>query len=134
MKARGLAPQEGLTIVVSFPKGVVAAPTRADRARWAVRDNRSAIAGVLGLFAVLAYYVVAWVRVGRDPERGVIVVAYDPPQGLSPAAVRYLRRGKFDTKAFAATAVQIAVKGHLAIDRDGRLSTVAGTAAVTCSP
>jgi hypothetical protein len=125
---RALAPQEGLTIVVSFPKGIVTAPSRADRLRWAVRDNRGAVAGALGLIVVLLYYVIAWVRVGRDPERGVIVVGYDPPQGLSPAAVRYLRRGRFDTKAFAAEVVGIAVKGHLAIDREGQSYTLRATA------
>lgn len=121
---RALAPREGLTIVVSFPKGIVAAPSDADRLRWAVRDNRAAFAGGLGLLVVLLYYAVAWVRVGRDPERGVIVVGYDPPQGLSPAAVRYLRRGRFDTKAFAADVVRIAVKGHLSIDRAGGAYTL----------
>jgi hypothetical protein len=71
---------------------------------------------VLGLIVVLVYYIVAWFRVGRDPERGVIVTLFAPPQGLSPAAVRYLKRMAFDAKAFAATIVQMAVKGHLVIE------------------
>src|SRR6185312_17010955 len=34
-----LPPHEGLTIVVGFPKGVVAPPTAAQQARWFLRDN-----------------------------------------------------------------------------------------------
>ena len=34
-----LAPQQGLTIVVGFPKGLVAEPTRAQRWGWFLRDN-----------------------------------------------------------------------------------------------
>ena len=112
---QGLAPREGLTVVVMWPKGIVAAPTSADRVRWLVGENRSALGGALGLVALLGYYIFVWFRVGRDPRRGVIVVTYDPPPGLSPAAVRYLKRARFDHKAFAATIVQMAVKGHLAI-------------------
>jgi len=115
---RRLKPAEGLTVVVMFAKGVVQEPTRSQRLRWRVNDNRSSIAAVLGLIVVLIYYLAAWVRVGRDPRRGVIVVTYDPPPGLSPAAMRYLKKTKFDSKAFAATIVQMAVKGHLRIDED----------------
>ncbi len=113
---RGLGANEGLTVVVMWPKGVVAEPSRARHLLWSLGDNRGAIVGALGLLAVLAYYVVTWSRVGRDPSRGVIVTLYDPPPGLSPAAVRYLKRMRFDQKAFAATLVQMAVKGHLEIE------------------
>lgn len=110
-----------------WPKGVVAEPTRSDRARWLVGDNLSSIAAFLGFAVVLVYYLLAWIRVGRDPRRGVIVVSYDPPPGLSPAAVRYLKRTKFDAKAFAATIVQMAVKGHLVIEEAERSYTLRRT-------
>lgn len=125
---RPLAPQEGLTIVVGWPKGIIAEPTRADRLRWRLHDQRGAAAGLFGLIVVLLYYAVSWHRVGRDPERGIIVVAYAPPQGVSPGAMRYLKRASFDAKAFAATVVQIAVKGHLSIEQQGRAYTFRRTA------
>lgn len=121
---RALGPGEGLTVVVMWPKGVVSEPTGAERLRWGISDHRASIAAVLGLIAVLGYYLVAWARVGRDPRRGVIVVTYDPPPGLSPAAMRYLTKAKFDPKAFAATLVQMAVKGHLVIEETERSYTL----------
>ena len=124
---RGLAPYEGLTVVVMWPKGVVAEPTRSDRLRWMLDDSRATIAGALGFLAVLVYYLVAWFRVGRDPERGVIVTLFAPPQGLSPAAVRYLKRMAFDAKVFAAAVVQMAVKGHLVIENVGGTYTLRRT-------
>jgi hypothetical protein len=110
-----LAPREGLTIVVMWPKGLVEQPGGASRTAWFFQDNRGVFAGVLGLLGVLAYYVTTWVRVGRDPERGAIVPMWEPPQGLSPAAVRYLKRMSFDHKAFTAAVVNMGVKGHLVI-------------------
>ncbi len=125
---RGLAPGEGLTVVVMWPKGVVQEATRSEQLRWRIEDNRSTIAALLGLSAVLVFYLVVWIRVGRDPRRGVIVVAYDPPPGLSPATMRYLKRMKFDSKTFAATLVQMAVKGHLVIEEAAGSFTLRRTA------
>jgi uncharacterized membrane protein YgcG len=125
---RGLGPREGLTVVVMWPKGVVPEPTRAERLRWRIGAQRSAIAAVLGLIAVLVYYLAVWIRVGRDPQRGVIVVAYDPPPGLTPAAMRYLKKTKFDSKTFAATIVQMAVQGHVAVEESKGSYTLRRTA------
>jgi Predicted membrane protein (DUF2207) len=72
-----------------------------------------------GLVSILAYYLAAWCFVGRDPPRGVIVPLFDPPDGLSPAAICYLRRCGFDGSALLPTLLQIAVKGHLRIKWDG---------------
>src|SRR3546814_2113992 len=36
---RPLAPGEGMTVALSFPKGVVAEPTPAEKARWLLKDN-----------------------------------------------------------------------------------------------
>src|SRR5688500_10773122 len=52
---RPLAPQEGFTIVLSFPKGVIAAPTRAQRIAWLLKDNRGVLVALAGLIALLAF-------------------------------------------------------------------------------
>jgi uncharacterized membrane protein YgcG len=113
-----LAPGEGLTAVVSFPKGIIPPPTAADAAADFLRNNGATGAALAGLIAIFAYYFYVWSRVGRDPARGVIVPLFAPPQGFSPAATRFVYRMGYDRKAFAAALVSMAVKGYIRISEE----------------
>ena len=53
--------------------------------------------------------------VGRDPRPGVVIPLYKAPEGISPAAARYLSKMGLADKAFAATVMDMAVRGALAI-------------------
>ena len=110
-----LGPHEGLSIVLSWKKGLIAAPSTQQRLNDFFSDNRIALLALLGLLILVLYYVLAWFAVGRDPERGVIVARYEPPSNLSPAAARYLARMGFDNKTFAAAILDMAVRGFLTI-------------------
>ena len=68
-----LAPFEGFTVAVSWPKGFVTPPSEGRKALWLLRDNAPAVVAWLGLGLVAAYYYRTWTKVGRDPEAGVIV-------------------------------------------------------------
>jgi uncharacterized membrane protein YgcG len=114
---RKLAPFEGLTIVVSWPKGFVAPPDGWHRVGYLLRDAWPAFVGVGGLVLLLFYYQRAWAAVGRDPARRVVVPNYEPPDGLSPAALRYLSRMSYDDRCLAAAVLDLAVKGRLTIDQ-----------------
>ena len=116
---RGLMPQEGLTVVVSWPKGLVNAPTSQQEREDLIRDNFGIALAVAGLVMVLGYYVLIWLLVGMDPAPGTIIPLYGPPKGFSPAAVRYLVRMGFDHKAFAANLIDLAVKGVITIEQQG---------------
>lgn len=115
---RTLHPRQGLTIVLSFPKGIVAEPTPAQKLWWLLKDNRAGLVALAGLLVLLAYCISRWRRIGRDPVAGPVVVQYDPPDDLSPAALRYIRRMSHDTVCFSSDVLSLAVGGHLAIDRD----------------
>src|SRR5207249_3876712 len=66
------------------------------------------------------YYFVTWTRVGKDPAGGTVMALYDAPQGLSPAAIRYLVKMGFDDRGFASAVIDMAVKGYLTIkDEEG---------------
>jgi len=67
---------------------------------------------------VLLYYVGIWRRVGRDPPQRVIVPQYEPPDGVSPAAMRFLRRMSYDDRCFAAAVLSLAVQGALRIEQE----------------
>jgi hypothetical protein len=118
-----LAPSEGVTLAVSWPKGFVVEPDGNAKVRSFYQDNKGFFYGVIGLLVVLGYYLFAWVKVGRDPSKGVIVVRYSPPENMSPAEMRYFLRKEYDDKILAAAIIDMAVKGFLTIkEKDGKYS------------
>lgn len=119
--ARGvLAPENGLTVVVAFPKGVVIAPDLDQRLHWFALDNRREALLAIGLLILVVFLYAQWRRVGRDPPTGVIMPLYDPPPGLSAAAARYVRRMAYDDRCFAADVVELGIRGALNIRQDGK--------------
>lgn len=117
-RAENLAPQQGLTIAVSWPKGLIAPPSAEQKRAWFIADNKSIIFGLAGWLVVLLYYVMIWRMVGKDPASGTIVPLYEPPDNMSPAAMRFLERMGFDEKAFTAGIMGLAAKGYLMIEQD----------------
>lgn len=113
-----LAPREGLTVVMSFPKGIVAAPTGTQRWLWLLKDNRGILIALTALTALLAFCVRRWQRLGRDPKPGVIIVRYEPPAGYSPAGLRFMQRMSYDTRCFSSDLLSLAVDGNVRIHRE----------------
>lgn len=114
-----LSPNEGLTIVLAFDKGVVAAPSSEDSTWWFIRDNLNSIIGFGGLAVIFLYYLRSWVSVGRDPPKGVVVPRWDPPEGISPALVNYIDNKGFSGAgwtALSAAALNLAVAGYVELD------------------
>ncbi len=60
---------------------------------------------------VCAYYAAAWTVIVRGPRAGTIVPLYEPPEHLSPAAVRYAWKRTFDDRTFWAAVLSIVSKG-----------------------
>ncbi len=124
---RRLAPREGLTIVLTFPKGVVSAPTAAMRIRWFLQDNVGAGAALAGLLLVSGFLYWRWHRVGRDPKAGPRFPRYEAPKGLGPAAVRFVDRMGADSQCFAAALLGLGARGYLKIDQHDDGFTVSRT-------
>ncbi len=116
---RSLAPGEGFTVAVTWPKGFVAPPTESDEFWWTLRGYTGYLAAIVIWLVILTYYLIVWRKVGRDPEAGTIVPRWQPPKGLSPAASRFVAKMGFDGKALGAAVVNLAVKGRLVIEDDG---------------
>ncbi len=113
-----LDPWEGMSAVAAWPKGRIAEPGFMQKTSWFARDNGSAILLFFGLLLPFAWYYWSWNKVGRDPEKGVIIPRFKPPKGLSPAACRYVTDMSFNRNAFTAAIISLAVKGQLVIDED----------------
>lgn len=131
-----LGPNEGLTILVNWPKGHVAEPGALQKTGSLLSDNANVLVALLGLAAMFVYYVPTWRKYGRDPEAGLVVTRYEPPEGFSPASLRYIQKMSYDDETMTAAVINLAVKGYLRIDRDGdehalrRLASAAGRPAL----
>jgi uncharacterized membrane protein YgcG len=112
---RPLQPGEGLTVAVAWPKGHVRPPSDAQRWAWFAADNGALLLAGGGSVAILAYYLLAWLWVGRDPARGTVIPLFTPPDGLSAPALRYATEMTLDDKGFAAGILSLAVKRRLRI-------------------
>ena len=117
-RAGNLAPQQGLTIALNWPKGLIAEPTAEQKRAWFIADNKSTFVGVAGVILVLLYYVMIWSMLGKDPAHGTIVPLYEPPDNMSPGAMRFLERMGGDEKGFTAAIMGLAAKGYLTIEQD----------------
>jgi hypothetical protein len=127
---RPLGPHEGLTVAVAWPKGVVAAPALRSAAARSFEDYGPIGAAILALIGLAAFYFYAWKRAGRGPVAGTIVPIFAPPDGLSAAATRYVRRMGFDNRAFAAAIVESGVKGKLRLEEGEKGWFSAGTTTI----
>lgn len=111
---------EGLTIVVGWPKGIVKEPDVYTKIIYFFSDNKRIFLAISGLLLIILYYIAVWIKVGRDPEQGIIVTRYTPPENMSPAIMRYITNMGYDDRTFASAIINMAVKGHLKIfDNNG---------------
>lgn len=116
---RALGPHEGMTIVLSFPKGIVTAPSTLRRAWWWLAQNPGVDVGVGGLVLLVAFLGWRWSLIGRDPRAGPTYPRYEAPPGLGPAGVRYVDRMAWDNRCFAAALLGLGSRGHLRVRQKG---------------
>jgi hypothetical protein len=70
---------------------------------------------IAGPLVLCLYYFFAWLLVGRELKRGAAVVRYDPPQGVTPAAARYLWTKGSDGRSLAAVLADLSARGIVRI-------------------
>ncbi|MBA3253569.1 MAG: DUF2207 domain-containing protein [Pseudomonadota bacterium] len=124
-----LAPNEGLTIVAVFPKGIVAAPSEFRQVAWMIGDNAGDLLGIGGLAALLAFLFVMWWRVGRDPRKGPPFPRYEAPANMGAAAIRFIDRMGFDSRCLAAAVLGLGARGYLKVQQKDEAFVVQQTGA-----
>jgi len=115
---QGLGPYEGLTIVLTFPKGLIQEPTQSERAGWLLKDNRGLLVALAGLGLLLLYMVRQWQNVGRDPQKGIVIARYEPRDGQTPAGLRFMENMGYDMRCFSGDVLALAVAGRLKIHKE----------------
>ncbi|MGV8853713.1 MAG: DUF2207 domain-containing protein [Devosia sp.] len=128
---RALVAGEGMTIDVAFDKGIIQYPTGFAALEQQLLDLRDSIIPVLAALLAAAYNALAWFRVGRDPQKGVIFPRFHAPDGFSPALVHYIHKWGFADSgwtALTAAIFNLGVKGLVTIDNstDNLRMTVTG--------
>jgi len=109
-RATNLGPHQSLSMAVTWPSGYIHLPLLS----FLPRD-----AWMYGAPSILfLYYLIAWFRIGPDPKPGTVLTMYEPPQGLSPAAARYIATGVTDGRTFAAVIAQLAVHGCIRVESE----------------
>jgi hypothetical protein len=71
--------------------------------------------------AALAVMFVLWYERGRDPQRAKPILAFEPPEGMTPAEVGTLADNSVDMRDVTATVVDLAVRGILVIEEEEQL-------------
>ena len=127
---RELAAGEGMTVAVSFQAGFLVPPSGMDAFWIWLSDLRETIFPILGVILVLAYNLIAWNKVGRDPPKGTIIPLFHPPKGFSPALTHFVHRWGFQNSGWTAMTSAIfdlGVKGLVTIDNTDKTLTVTAT-------
>lgn len=109
---RSISPGEGVTIAVSFKKGIVAEPTIWQKILKQITDNWIYFLPLLTL--IVMFWV--WWKFGRDArEYKTIVPEFAPPENIKPAEMGTLFDGKVDVEDFSTTIIDLAVRGYIKI-------------------
>ena len=114
----GLYANEGLTIVVGWPKGFVTQPTQSEKNTSFFFQNLGLIIALIGLVIVLLYYLFAWNKVGRDPSKQAIIPHYESPRGFSPALMGYVYKMGYFPQLLTSALIKLAIKGYLKIEKN----------------
>lgn len=72
---------------------------------------------ILGTILIVLFSYYLFARFGRD-EKPVVVVRFDPPEGLNPCEVGYIKDGVVDEEDLTAMVFYWADKGYIRIEED----------------
>ena len=111
-----LRAQEGLTIVVTWPKGIVQPPSMVQNMSYGIRDYGPALFLLICFLMTAMYIIYACYKISKEQESGTIIPLFYPPDKLTPAQTRYAIKRRFDHTGLASEIVDLAVQGFIRIE------------------
>ncbi len=110
-----LNPGQGLTIVVTWPKGFISQPSLFKRILYFAQDNGLLLWIFTGLLMLLLFCIMALYNIFSLERSETVIPLFKPPRDLSPGAMRFVNTMKFDDRVFASEIVNMAVQQLLSI-------------------
>ncbi len=115
-EAFNIKPKEAYTIDIAWPKGVVS------KFAWWLDFFKlyyGYIVSFIALISALIYAFVYWIFTEKLKKgRGTIIPQYAPPKNLRPAMAEVICKERITSKGFAATIIDLAVRGYVKIEED----------------
>lgn len=109
-----LLANEGLTVVLGWPKGVLTPPSLSQQIVWALKDNPLILLPLLSLLIM----VLLWYAHGRDlGVKKAVIPYYEAPACLLPVEVGALIDERVNLRDISSTFVHLAVRGYLKIKK-----------------
>ncbi len=120
---RPLIPKEGITIAISWKKGIVTPPSSLQKIGQLFINNQAVFLLPLLGFLFGMYNFFMWLKVGRDPKPDTIIPEFFPPNKMSPAAVGYVYHQGFENRLLAATITDWAARKiiNIQVQKEGLL-------------
>lgn len=100
------------TVSICVEKGAIAEPDIWKQLGWFIEDNIISIIMVVFLILLIIWQYFCWKKDGKDPRPNVIIPKYYPPEGMSPADIKYLSTMGSMSKILEASVIDLAVKGY----------------------
>jgi predicted membrane protein DUF2207 len=113
---RPVAPREGMTILVSFPKGVVERPSHLARGTWYLDTNRGVPVGMTIFALMLGLLIACRMRFARTP---LPTPRAGPPEGVGAGGVRFIDHGRYDERCLSAAILGLQSRGYLSVQEHG---------------
>lgn len=114
-----LAPGEGFTVAVGWPKGFVTPPIKTFGEKLVdLHVQYPLLAMLFYLLIFIAVRIMLEKRYGKNGSlcnRGTVIPLFYPPDGMEPAQLRYAKKFKYDDVSNSSNIIYLAVNGFLRI-------------------
>ncbi len=115
---RGLSSYEGLTIQTTWSKGAITSPKSQT---WQfIKSNVFWLLSIIMLLLYPLYFYNTWKKAGIDPPKDPVFAIFEPPNNISPAAMRFVREKYHDSKGFSIAIMSLAAKNYISIEQSSK--------------
>lgn len=112
--AENLISKQGLTVSISFLKGIVREPSFIKKIFAFTNSYVIILLPIITFFLMLSH----WQKKGKDPKgKEVIVASYEPPKDIKPTLVGSLIDERVDMRDITAGLIYLAEQGYLKITK-----------------